>query len=140
MRISCSASSISVPVFLKSKRLATSRPVWSTAFRTSWRSTSETTSKVGILKRYLQAPQGRYPSGQRGQTVNLLAQPTVVRIHPGPLLLLQELPEATSKPSLTSASGGSGRAGWHLEKARRRRCCGCGGGGATGGIGVAGPG
>src|SRR3954453_4623730 len=84
MRISCSASSISVPVFLKSKRLATSQPVWSTAFRTSWRSTSETTSKVGILKRYLQAPQGRYPSGQRGQTVNLLAQPTVVRIHPGP--------------------------------------------------------
>ncbi len=24
---------------------------------------------------------GRYPSGQRGQTVNLLAKPTVVRIH-----------------------------------------------------------
>ncbi len=28
---------------------------------------------------------GRYPSGQRGLTVNQLAQPSVVRIRPGPL-------------------------------------------------------
>ena len=27
---------------------------------------------------------GEFPSGQRGQTVNLLAMPTVVRIHPPP--------------------------------------------------------
>ena len=27
---------------------------------------------------------GVFPSGQRGQTVNLLAMPTVVRIHPPP--------------------------------------------------------
>ncbi len=28
---------------------------------------------------------GRYPSGQRGLTVNQLAQPSVVQIRPGPL-------------------------------------------------------
>ena len=31
---------------------------------------------------------GRFPSGQRGQTVNLLAMPSVVRIHHYPLSLI----------------------------------------------------
>src|SRR5947209_16706907 len=66
MRISCSANSISVPVFLKSNRLATSRWVWSTALRTSCRSTSETTSKVGIWKRYLSEIPGSVPEWPKG--------------------------------------------------------------------------
>ena len=35
-------------VFLKSNRVDSSRCAWSTALRTSWWSTSETTSKLGM--------------------------------------------------------------------------------------------
>ena len=76
--------SIEELVFLKSKRVPISRWAWSTALRTSWRSTSDTTSKLGIAGRVtaLYHPQppatsgsieGRCPSGQREQTVNLPA-------------------------------------------------------------------
>lgn len=37
------------------------------------------------------AHMGVFPSGQRGQTVNLLAMPTVVRIHPPPPNKLPDL-------------------------------------------------
>ena len=43
--------SIDELVFLKSKRVLISRCAWSTALRTSWRSTSETTSKLGMTAR-----------------------------------------------------------------------------------------
>ena len=70
----------SVP--LKSKRVETSRLAWSTALRTSCMSTSETTSNVGMARSFArgvenggcyctQAP-GRYPSGQREQSVKPL--------------------------------------------------------------------
>src|SRR4051812_6963347 len=65
-RISCSDSSISVPVFLKSKRLATSRWVWSTALRTSCRSTSETTSKEGIGEKVVWRLHGSVPEWPKG--------------------------------------------------------------------------
>src|SRR5215213_246641 len=74
-----------LPVFLKSKRVEISRDAWSTALRTSCMSSSDTTSNVGMarLRRVvawergkgglvLYAAPGRYPSGQRGQAVNLL--------------------------------------------------------------------
>src|SRR5438132_7167035 len=80
-----SPSSTVESVSLKSKRLLTSRLAWSTALRTSCRSTLETTSNVGMTRRYRDPrTTGRCPSGQREQTVNLPAQPTMVRIHPGP--------------------------------------------------------
>src|SRR3954447_1873371 len=84
--ISPSPNSMVEPVSLKSNRVATSRWAWSTAFRTSWRSTSETTSKVGTSQTlsFLFAVLGRCPSGQRELTVNQPAQPTEVRILPGP--------------------------------------------------------
>ena len=44
--------SIDESVFLKSKRVAISRCAWSTALRTSWRSTSDTTSKLGMRRGY----------------------------------------------------------------------------------------
>ena len=47
----------SSPVSLKSKRVVTSRWAWSTALRTSCRSTSETTSKVGIGQTLSSFPQ-----------------------------------------------------------------------------------
>src|ERR1700736_4792474 len=86
--ISSAASSRVDSVFLKSNRVATSREAWSTAFLTSCMSTCETTSKVGMATRYLDGRTGRCPSGQREQTVNLPAQPTVVQIRPGPLYKL----------------------------------------------------
>src|SRR5205823_3987849 len=43
----------------------TSRCAWSTALRTSWRSTSETTSKVGTGRRYL-AVHGSVPERPKG--------------------------------------------------------------------------
>src|SRR5262249_60350564 len=62
---------------LKSKRVASSRWVWSTALRTSWRSTSDTTSNDGMKPKlpghYTDRLLGRCPSGQREQTVNLPA-------------------------------------------------------------------
>src|SRR3954451_14820662 len=84
--ISPSPNSMVEPVSLKSNRVATSRWAWLTAFRTSWRSTSETTSKVGTSQTlsFLFAVLGRCPSGQRELTVNQPAQPTEVRILPGP--------------------------------------------------------
>ncbi len=42
----------------------------------------------------------RFPSGQRGQTVNLLAQPSMVRIHPSPPPRVCELP---GEPGLSLA-------------------------------------
>jgi len=47
---SLSENSMDESVPLKSKRVAASRLAWSTAFRTSCMSTSETTSKVGMPK------------------------------------------------------------------------------------------
>ena len=38
----------------------------------------------GICRRHYKFYMGAFPSGQRGQTVNLLAMPSVVRIHPLP--------------------------------------------------------
>ncbi len=48
---SLSLSSIDELVFLKSNRLAISRPAWSTALRTSCMSISDTTSKLGMETR-----------------------------------------------------------------------------------------
>src|SRR6478736_5212275 len=83
--ISFSFSSMELPVFLKSKRVEISRDAWSTALRTSCMSSSDTTSNVGMARLrkviawecgkgglILYAAPGRYPSGQRGQAVNLL--------------------------------------------------------------------
>src|SRR5580704_6828107 len=53
-------------VFLKSKRVTTSREAWSTAFLTSCMSTWETTSKVGIETRYLHVLQGSVPERPKG--------------------------------------------------------------------------
>jgi hypothetical protein len=54
-----------------------------------------------------------FPSGQRGQTVNLLAQPSMVRIHPPPPILYHakvvELADA-----LDSGSSGSNTMGVRL--------------------------
>ena len=102
-------SSIEVPVFLKSKRVAISRGAWSTALRTSCMSSSETTSNEGMVTSrvvartrgksaadglILYAARGRYPSGQRGQPVKLLrklrwfeSNPAHSSARPGFLLL-----------------------------------------------------
>src|SRR4051812_29285289 len=53
-------------VFLKSNRVATSRPAWSTAFLTSCMSTSETTSKVGMGRSYRERSQGSVPEWPKG--------------------------------------------------------------------------
>ncbi len=53
--ISSSLSSMLELVPLKSKRVESSRDAWSTALRTSWASTSETTSKLG-MRSFLQQP------------------------------------------------------------------------------------
>ena len=52
-------------MFLKSKRVVTSREAWSTAFLTSCMSTSETTSKVGTATRYRRSP-GSVPEWPKG--------------------------------------------------------------------------
>src|SRR4051812_11212993 len=53
-------------VFLKSNRVVTSRLAWSTAFLTSCMSTSETTSKVGMGRRYRERSQGSVPEWPKG--------------------------------------------------------------------------
>ena len=39
---------------------------------------------ITVVERQLQTNKGAFPSGQRGQTVNLLLLASVVRIHPLP--------------------------------------------------------
>src|SRR3954468_16257440 len=65
-RISLPESSTEELVSLKSKRVVISRLAWSTAFLTSCISTSETTSKVGMHKRYRGGPQGSVPEWPKG--------------------------------------------------------------------------
>ncbi|MBM3729291.1 MAG: hypothetical protein FJW44_00505 [Actinobacteria bacterium] len=50
MVITRSFCSMDESVFLKSKRLAISRWAWSTALRSSWRSTCETMSNEGMCE------------------------------------------------------------------------------------------
>src|SRR4051812_37251870 len=64
--ISLPASSTVDSVSLKSKRVVTSRLAWSMAFLTSCMSTSETTSKVGMPKRYRDRLQGSVPEWPKG--------------------------------------------------------------------------
>src|SRR3954451_8828415 len=54
------------PVSLKSNRVEISRLAWSTAFFTSCMSTSDTTSKVGMARRYRGGPQGSVPEWPKG--------------------------------------------------------------------------
>src|SRR4051812_42869631 len=96
-------SSMVESVFLKSKRVLTSRCAWSTALRTSCMSISETTSKLGMHSSYPRQLQGRCPSGQREQTVNLPAQPTEVQILHGPPIVSRNL--LGGPPPLTEWEG-----------------------------------
>src|SRR5688500_4537579 len=59
-------SSIDEPVSLKSKRVDSSRCAWSTALRTSCMSSSETTSKEGMERRYPRQLQGSVPEWPKG--------------------------------------------------------------------------
>ncbi len=52
---------------------------------------------------------GRFPSGQRGQTVNLLAQPSEVRILPSPFLVTMEDCAGIAQLARASAFQAEGR-------------------------------
>src|SRR5215510_9486465 len=94
-----SLSSTVLPVFLKSNRVLTSRCAWSTALRTSCRSISDTTSKVGmacsrrpVSRRetsvgglVLYDAPGSVPEWPKGAVCKTAAKATLVRIQPGPL-------------------------------------------------------
>ena len=54
---------------------------------------------------------GEFPSGQRGQTVNLLALPSVVRIHLRPLNTLDKIIKSIYTNNVS--------AGWSSLEARR---------------------
>ena len=96
---------VSVP--LKSNRCEISREAWSTALRTSWRSTSETMSKLELVLRHggrIPPGEGRSlscgrpggcPSGQRERAVKPPAKPTEVRI----LLLPPTEPDHHHRPT-----------------------------------------
>src|SRR6187399_1544196 len=61
--ISFSLSSNTAPVSLKSKRCESSRFAWSTAFVSSWVSSSETASKEGMAASRMSGAQGSFETG-----------------------------------------------------------------------------
>ncbi len=69
---------------------------------------------------------GRYPSGQREQTVNLSAQPSKVRILPGPPARRRAPSISTAKPGTAPVSRGSAVAGAaaHAPRFAKRACIG----------------
>src|SRR5581483_6732747 len=66
-------------------------------------------------------PSGRCPSGQRRRSVKSLAQPTMVRIHPGPPSTKGPVRRHISGPGLLHCSVGVGPSGVLLS---RNRTCG----------------